>query len=130
MESLGHSVPLSPQDPSKLGIYLSYIPIFTPHAKANKASSWSGSIKVSGSLGMNLESQKELSKAEYWEQRYKTEESLEDGKPDEYEWFKTYTSLKPFLTKHMTEPQSNPRILHLGCGTSVSDFRRLGIRAY
>lgn len=75
---------------------------------------------------MNAESQKELSKVEYWEKRYATE----DAEPESYEWFKKYANLKPFLTKHMPSPDAQPRILHLGCGTSTltSDLFHAGYR--
>ena len=71
---------------------------------------------------MNNASQKELATAEYWEKRYAEDSDAKaDGahEADNYEWFKTYDKLKPFLHKHLLPASSNPRILHLGCGTSV-----------
>ena len=68
---------------------------------------------------MNTESQKELSKAEFWEKRYTEQDLQGEAGSEEYEWFKTYAKLKPFLSKHMTSQHAHPRVLHLGCGTSV-----------
>ena len=71
---------------------------------------------------MNNASQKELATAEYWEKRYAdNSDTKADGthEVDNYEWFKTYDKLKPFLHKHLPPAFSKPRILHLGCGTSV-----------
>lgn len=71
---------------------------------------------------MNQAAQKELSTAEYWETRYAKEQetSQEPSQEDEdYEWFKTYAKLKPFLDKHLAGAAVRPKILHLGCGTSV-----------
>ena len=60
----------------------------------------------------------ELASVEYWDTRYSsTPEST-------YEWFKSYDSLKPFFSKHLPAPEdedgANVRVLHLGCGNSVS----------
>lgn len=73
---------------------------------------------------MNQAAQKELSRAEYWEQRYAKEQDASQqaaGSDEDYEWFKTYAKLKPFLDKHLPSTSSSPRILHLGCGTSVRE---------
>lgn len=69
---------------------------------------------------MNQAAQKELSRKEYWDERYINESNL--NQPDEanYEWFKTFEQLRPFLQNHLPSPSSEPRILHCGCGTSVS----------
>lgn len=71
---------------------------------------------------MNQAAQRELSTADYWEKRYAKEQDASEqaaGNDEDYEWFKTYAKLKPFLDKHLPNTTSNPRILHLGCGTSV-----------
>lgn len=73
-------------------------------------------------LTMNQAAQKELSRAEYWEQRYAEEQNATQqaaSSDEDYEWFKTYAKLKPFLDKHLPSTTFNPKILHLGCGTSV-----------
>ena len=72
---------------------------------------------------MNEEAQKELSRKEYWDKRYAEEH--EQKKDDtsssaNYEWFKTFEKLQPFLAKHLPNVSRQPRVLHLGCGTSVS----------
>lgn len=69
---------------------------------------------------MNTASQRELTTVEYWDKRYKVEKSgvkLDDD--EDYEWFKTYEKLRPFFAKHLPSVESSPRILQLGCGTSV-----------
>jgi len=72
--------------------------------------------------------------AEYWNKRYnidktiKSEEVAGDPKSDlpSYDWFRSYTSIKPFLQKHMPPAVAEqPRILHLGCGNSVCSERSL-----
>lgn len=55
----------------------------------------------------------ELSRAEYWEKRYS------DNAPS-YDWLRSFDTVKPFLTKHLPAPETNPRILHAGNGNSVS----------
>jgi hypothetical protein len=73
-------------------------------------------------LSMNSAAQKELAFADYWNKRYADDragKADEDG--DDYEWFKTYEKLKPFLSKHLPPVQHTPKILQLGCGTSVCE---------
>ncbi|KAJ2899421.1 hypothetical protein IWW38_000995 [Coemansia aciculifera] len=48
---------------------------------------------------------------EYWQQRYRQEES------STFDWFKTYKQLEPLLSKHIGS--KNARILMLGCGNST-----------
>lgn len=60
-----------------------------------------------------------LAHSEYWDERY-----AEVG-PDEqvHEWFRSFNDLMPFLDRHLfqaREPETCPRILHLGSGDSVS----------
>jgi len=69
---------------------------------------------------MNEEAQKELSRKEYWDERYAKEREQQDASAATYEWFKTFDKLRPFLAKHLPEISIVPRVLHLGCGTSVS----------
>jgi len=77
---------------------------------------------------MNTAQLKELSTTSYWNTRYQSEQegqqakqgSQKDGEEKEYEWFRTFEQIKPFLEKHLPPPSSDVRILQLGCGTSVS----------
>lgn len=69
----------------------------------------------------------ELSKVEFWDARYTSEQQAErDGTqpgPDSsssHEWFRTFETLRPFFTKYLPAPPSACHILHLGCGSSVS----------
>ena len=85
---------------------------------------------------MNVEAQKELSRKEYWDQRYTQErQDQQDANAANYEWFKTFEKLRPFLTKHLPDTTDVPRILHLVCGTSVSvrmnscDSRLLSVKS-
>lgn len=75
---------------------------------------------------MNDEAQKELSRAEYWEKRYATIEDSNAAAGEDYEWFKTYDKLRPFLEKHLPSAASDTKVLHLGCGTSVCAVKRTG----
>jgi len=84
---------------------------------------------------MNTAQLKELSTTSYWDTRYTVEqqqqrdkdkgssESTEQGQEErEYEWFRTFDQIKPFLEQHLPSASSSVRILQLGCGTSVSDL--------
>lgn len=66
---------------------------------------------------MSEEDQKALSTQEHWDSRYAG--GREDGL-GEHEWFRSFKELRPFLAKHLPSHAVQPRILHLGCGTSVS----------
>ena len=63
----------------------------------------------------------ELAHPQYWDNRYS--HNVETT----YEWFRSYSTLKPFFEKHLppTPSQSNsqnspkPLMLHLGCGNSA-----------
>lgn len=68
---------------------------------------------------MNDAAQKELSYSQFWDERYKAESFEQDGLSEEYEWFKTFEKLRPFLTKHLKNVPTDTRMLHLGCGKSV-----------
>ena len=71
---------------------------------------------------MNSAAQKELASADYWDKRYAKEKADGDGnEDDEYEWFKTFEKLKPFLSRHLPPAQDRPNILQLGCGKSVGE---------
>jgi EEF1A lysine methyltransferase 4 len=62
-----------------------------------------------------------LSKASFWDERYSSAPPGSDAPT--HEWFKSFDSLKPFLEKHLflpKPPDDDIRILHLGCGDSVS----------
>lgn len=65
-----------------------------------------------------------LGTPEYWNKRYaegRKPDEEDDGQQtlDSFEWFRTFSDLRPFLTKHLPSPKSNPHILHLGCGNST-----------
>jgi hypothetical protein len=63
--------------------------------------------------------EEDLSHASFWDQRY----ANSGGDAPTHEWFKSFESLKPFFYNHLIERRRsdyNPRILHLGCGDSVS----------
>ena len=74
---------------------------------------------------------KQLSRVEYWENRYAMyatpeknqqqdrDASKNNNKVEEYEWFRNFADLRPFLEVHLPAATSKCRILHLGCGTSV-----------
>lgn len=70
-------------------------------------------------MSMTTAELQRLAHSEYWDERY-----AEVG-PDEqvHEWFRSFNDLKPFLDRHLfqvREPETCPRILHLGSGDSVS----------
>ncbi len=71
---------------------------------------------------MSSAAQKELASSAYWDKRYAEEKSsgVEKGE-DEYEWFRAFAKLKPFLERHIPPVQNDPKILHLGCGKSVCE---------
>jgi hypothetical protein len=71
---------------------------------------------------MNLEAQKQLASAEYWDNKY-TKDAEGHATPDrkEHERFQTFEQLRPFLEKQLPSVSESPRILQLGCGKSVSD---------
>ena len=64
---------------------------------------------------MNEQELKALGHPEYWNNRY--------NEADGHEWFRSFNQLQPLLVKELPEAGSNPRIIHLGCGDSVSLFR-------
>lgn len=68
---------------------------------------------------MNNAAQKELSYRKYWDERYQREAQTSENNEDNYEWFKKFEQLRPFFAKHLPDASKSPRILHLGCGTSV-----------
>lgn len=62
-----------------------------------------------------------LKNPEYWDERY----SKAEGDEPTHEWFRSYSDLEPFFTKHLFEkysPAKDPTILHLGAGDSVGPF--------
>jgi len=70
---------------------------------------------------MNKEAQKQLAFADYWDSRYAGDaEASAHIDTEEYEWLKTFEQLRPFLEKRLPRFFECPRILQLGCGTSVS----------
>ena len=65
---------------------------------------------------MPKESLEELAHPEYWDKRY----SANDKDAQVYDWLRHFSTLKPFLTTHLPSATSDPKILHLGSGNSVS----------
>ena len=66
---------------------------------------------------------------EYWNDRYKEEKTPTEDE-ESYEWFRTFEKLRPFLEENLPSTSGQPRVLHLGCGTSslTADLLRLGYR--
>jgi hypothetical protein len=60
-----------------------------------------------------------LAHSEYWDERY-AKVGLDE---QVHEWFRSFNDLVPFFERHLFQQQkaeTNPRILHLGSGDSVS----------
>ena len=82
-------------------------------------------------MAMKQSDLEKLSHAEFWDGRYAAEKGDakapnedEDGTEGElgnFEWFRTFQDLKDFFGKRLPAPESEPEILHLGCGNSVSE---------
>lgn len=79
---------------------------------------------------MAKESLEELQYASYWDARYAAPSSdpdslarrdAADGQ-ESYEWFRKFEHLKVFFERHLPVVERQSRILHLGCGNSVSHF--------
>ena len=66
---------------------------------------------------MSLDSTKELGFPGYWNKRY---EDVSEGNEATHEWFRSFEKLRPLLKRHLPVPFLGPRIIHLGCGDSVS----------
>jgi hypothetical protein len=85
-------------------------------------------------MSASKKSLEELVSPDYWNDRYqaaKKERPSDEAdrneaeKKDDYEWFQTFESLKPWLLQNLDAPSDNgPRILHLGNGTSVSHINQ------
>lgn len=71
-------------------------------------------------ISMDTKSIKELGFPEYWNRRYENASKCENAT---HEWFRSFEKLRPFLEKELPDPKLGPRILHLGCGDSVSKPR-------
>jgi hypothetical protein len=60
----------------------------------------------------------------FWDDRYKAASNTEqrDLQSPTHEWFRNFSALQPFFSKYLysRSAEENPRILHLGCGDSVS----------
>ncbi|KAF7330164.1 S-adenosyl-L-methionine-dependent methyltransferase [Mycena venus] len=64
-------------------------------------------------------STKELSRVDYWDERYRDPDSRSSKEDGTFEWFKSYSNLEPLFEECLPPPSpSSPRILHLGCGNS------------
>lgn len=77
---------------------------------------------------MPKESLEELQYASYWDARYAAPPSdpdslarreAADGQ-ESYEWFRKFEHLKEFFERHLPAAETKSKILHLGCGNSVS----------
>jgi len=72
---------------------------------------------------MPKESLEGLTHASYWDRRHKAgdgEDALDINGTGAYDWFKSFQAIRPFLEEHLPGANSAPKILHLGCGNSVS----------
>jgi len=68
------------------------------------------------------EREEDISLASFWDERY----TKSSGETPTHEWFKTFESLEPFFQKHLLDRRAactDPCILQLGCGDSVSVVR-------
>jgi hypothetical protein len=68
---------------------------------------------------MSAEEAQALGRAEFWDERY----AKADGDKPTHEWFRAFDALEPFFTKYLfaeRKAETEPRILHLGSGDSVS----------
>ncbi|MCJ1451622.1 hypothetical protein MMC28_001962 [Mycoblastus sanguinarius] len=65
---------------------------------------------------MDIKSIKELGFPEYWNRRY---ENALESEGATHEWFQSFEKLRPYLERELPDPNSNPRMLHLGCGDST-----------
>ncbi|KAK4991673.1 hypothetical protein LTR50_001681 [Elasticomyces elasticus] len=64
---------------------------------------------------MDQNSLKEFTDPEYWNTRY----SKNDAAAESYNWLCDFSTIKPFLTKHLPPATMRPKILQLGCGNST-----------
>lgn len=65
---------------------------------------------------MPKEDLSELAHPQYWDERYKKPEEQ-----DKYDWLRDFKAVKLFLLKHLpSENKALTKILHVGCGNSVS----------
>jgi hypothetical protein len=68
---------------------------------------------------MNDQEVERLAHPEFWDERYSTAET----DAPTHEWFRTFDDLLPFFEANLFAPRgpsTNPKILHLGSGDSVS----------
>lgn len=75
---------------------------------------------------MPKDSLEQLAHASYWDRRYRTNDggdALDTDGTGAYDWFKSFQAIRPFLERHLPGVDSAPKILHLGCGNSVSTCR-------
>lgn len=73
----------------------------------------------------------ELARSEYWNARY-AKEGVED-KPDAletYDWFRSWEHLEDWFQSTLPSPSTHPKILHLGCGNSVSPIHSTTLSRY
>jgi hypothetical protein len=71
----------------------------------------------------NDEALAELSRPEYWDERYRSEEKISQNETqpnlNSYEWFRSFNQLRKFFIKNLPGVSSGCHILQLGCGNSV-----------
>ena len=75
---------------------------------------------INSKLRMNSKAQKELTFVKFWDDRYAKQDGLPTVVDEDYEWFRTFAQLRSFLERHLPSSSTNPQIIQLGCGTSVS----------
>lgn len=64
-----------------------------------------------------------LATPENWNTRYEkaeTKDASGDSHVESFDWFRSFERIKPFLEKYLPAATAAPRLLHLGCGNSVS----------
>ena len=73
----------------------------------------------------------ELAHPKYWDARYALEQKNKAEAPHgtlaSYDWFRTFDEIRPLLLKYLPPAMDDIRILHLGCGNSVSPLSTLRI---
>ncbi|EON63083.1 hypothetical protein W97_02310 [Coniosporium apollinis CBS 100218] len=64
---------------------------------------------------MSKENIEKLQYPGHWDKRC----SGDGAEADKYDWPRSFSTIRPFLDKHLPPARSNPRILQLGCGNSA-----------
>ncbi|KAI9739895.1 MAG: hypothetical protein M1818_004951 [Claussenomyces sp. TS43310] len=72
----------------------------------------------------NDEALAELSHSRYWDERYRSEQKVNQHETetqpslDSYDWFRSFEQLRRFFEHNLPPSSSGCHILHLGCGNS------------